>query len=94
MCYNIFMLTVKDGYLYENSKPFFWLADTAWLLYENLDEDKAEEYIRNRAELGFNVLQTVLFYSLPDGVGITDGMPVKGKDIFCKIHFLIIWDQI
>ena len=81
------MLTVKDGYLYENSKPFFWLADTAWLLYENLDEAQAEIYIRNRAELGFNVLQTVLFYSLPDKQGITDGMPVRGKDVFGKEYF-------
>ncbi|MDE6442232.1 MAG: glycoside hydrolase family 140 protein [Clostridia bacterium] len=84
------MLTTKNGYLFENGKPFFWLGDTAWLIYENLDERGAEEYIRNRAELGFNVLQTVLLYSLPNKKGITDGMPVKGKNIFCEEYFAFV----
>ncbi|MCD8308822.1 MAG: glycoside hydrolase family 140 protein [Clostridia bacterium] len=84
------MLTVKQGYLYEDGKPFFWLADTAWLIYENLEENEAEEYIKNRASLGFNVLQTVLFYSLPERKSIKDGMPVKGKNQFCEEHFAYV----
>lgn len=84
------MLSVKDGYLYENGKPFFWLGDTAWLLYENLNEHEAEEYIKNRAGLGYNVLQTVLFYSMPDKKSIRDGMPVLGKDIFGEEYFSFV----
>lgn len=32
------MLNVKNNYLFENEKPFFWLGDTAWLLLEKLSE--------------------------------------------------------
>lgn len=84
------MLTVQNGYLYENKQPFFWLGDTAWLIYENLDEHEAENYIVNRASLGFNVLQTVLFYSFPDKTSIRDGMPLKGRDIFCEEYFTFV----
>lgn len=84
------MLTVKGGYIYENGKPFFLLADTAWLIYENLNESEAEDYIKNRAQLGFNVLQTVLFYSMPRGKTIKDGMPSRGRELFCEEHFAFV----
>jgi hypothetical protein len=43
------------------SKPFFWLADTAWELPHRLDREEVELYLRNRAAKGFNVVMIVLF---------------------------------
>jgi hypothetical protein len=44
----------------ETGKPFFWVGDTAWELFHRLDRDEAELYLSNRAERGFNVIQSVV----------------------------------
>ena len=44
------MLTInenKRGFL-RDGKPFFWLGDTAWLLFKNLTDAEIEIYLRNR----------------------------------------------
>jgi len=45
---------------YQDGKPFFWLADTAWEMLHRLNRDETETYLENRKEKGFNVIQTVL----------------------------------
>jgi hypothetical protein len=51
---------------YENGKPFFWLGDTAWLLFKNLNRAEVEVYLENRRRKGFNVVQATLLHSLPE----------------------------
>ena len=46
----------KDG------RPFFWLGDTAWNLFQRLDREEAEKYLENRRSKGFNVIQAVAFH--------------------------------
>ena len=46
----------KDG------RPFFWLGDTAWNLFQRLDREEAERYLENRRSKGFNVIQAVAFH--------------------------------
>lgn len=41
-------------------KPFFWLGDTAWMLFTNISYEEAYTYLKNRADKGFNVIQAVL----------------------------------
>lgn len=67
-------LEVKDRYLYNEGKPFFYLGDTAWLLFDKLSEEDIILYLKNRKSLGYNVIQSVLVYSLPDKV-LENGMP-------------------
>jgi len=50
---------------HENGKPFFWLGDTAWLLFEKLNRTGVETYLENRRRKGFNVIQAVLLHELP-----------------------------
>lgn len=50
------------------SRPFFWLGDTAWNLLQRLTREEAERYLQNRAGLGFTVIQTVALAE-PDGDG-------------------------
>ncbi|NLM10826.1 MAG: DUF4038 domain-containing protein [Clostridiaceae bacterium] len=52
----------KRYLMYESRKPFFWLGDTAWLLFQKLSPDEAEKYIKDRQSKGFNVIQAVLIH--------------------------------
>ncbi|RAH67455.1 glycoside hydrolase family 140 protein [Aspergillus aculeatinus CBS 121060] len=44
-----------------NGKPFFWQADTAWLLFHRLNYSEAETYLSDRARKGFTVVLAVGF---------------------------------
>ena len=48
----------KDG------KPFFWLGDTGWLLFERCDREDAIHYLDVRQRQGFNVVQVMLLHEL------------------------------
>ncbi|QJR80704.1 DUF4038 domain-containing protein [Alteromonas pelagimontana] len=48
----------------ENGQQFFWLADTAWLMFKKLDRKDTLEYLQNRQAKGFNVIQVMLLHSL------------------------------
>lgn len=54
MSENQHYLQTSDG------KPFLWLGDTAWELFHRLDREEASEYLENRAEKGFTVIQAVV----------------------------------
>lgn len=49
-----------------NGKPFFWLGDTAWLLFQKMDRDEVKAYFANRKSKGFNVVQCVVLQFLKD----------------------------
>ena len=51
-------LTQGDG------KPFFWLGDTAWELVHRLNREETDFYLKNRADKGFTVIQTVVLAEL------------------------------
>lgn len=39
--------------------PFFWQADTAWVLFHRLNISEAELYLEDRAAKGFNMILVV-----------------------------------
>lgn len=50
-----------DGrYLINGETPFFWMGDTAWLLFHILDIENTRIYLQNRKDKAFNVIQAVL----------------------------------
>lgn len=51
----------------EDGNPFFWLGDTAWELFHRLSREEATQYLENRAEKGFTVIQAVVLAEL-DGL--------------------------
>lgn len=53
----------------EDGTPFFWLGDTAWELFHKLNREEAVEYLKNRAERKFNVIQAV---ALAEFNGLTE----------------------
>ncbi len=49
--------------------PFFWLGDTAWELFHRTNREEADRYLKNRADKGFTVIQTVALAEL-DGLNV------------------------
>ena len=55
-----------DGHYFESpgGSPFFYLADTVWMLFNKLREEEARELFADRAAKGFTVIQAVVFRDL------------------------------
>jgi hypothetical protein len=79
-------LVKKDG------TPFFWLGDTAWELFHRLTREEAREYLQNRADKGFTVIQAVALAEL-DGLNtpniygdkpLQDNDPEKPNEAYFK----------
>lgn len=49
---------------YEDGSPFFYLADTVWVLFNKLLEDEARQLFDDRSRKGFTVIQSVVFRDL------------------------------
>lgn len=66
----------------ENGKPFFYLGDTAWELFHRLNREDATQYLTNRSQKGFTVIQAVALAQLggltvPNAYG---DLPLKNND--------------
>ncbi|MBO9611702.1 MAG: glycoside hydrolase family 140 protein [Dyadobacter sp.] len=48
----------------QNGQPFFWLADTGWLLFNRLTREEADRYLADRQQKGFNVVQVMVVQAL------------------------------
>src|SRR3989454_4468923 len=55
----------------QGGKPFFYLGDTCWLLFQRPNREEVDEYLRDRAAKGFTVIQAYVLRGLgknhPDG---------------------------
>jgi hypothetical protein len=55
----------------QDGKPFFYLGDTCWLLFQRMSREEVDEYLRDRAAKGFTVIQAYVVRGLgprhPDG---------------------------
>jgi hypothetical protein len=78
-----------------DGKPFFYLGDTCWLLFQRLSRKEVDEYLKDRADKGFTVIQAYVIRGLgkrhPDGstsllgeVPFTDRDPSKPNEAFFK----------
>lgn len=43
-----------------DGKPFFWLGDTGWLLFTRLTREETAQYLTDRQQKGFNVIQVMV----------------------------------
>jgi hypothetical protein len=46
-----------------DGSPFFWLGDTAWLLFTRLDRPQTLRYLDDRQEKGFTVIQVMVLHT-------------------------------
>jgi hypothetical protein len=78
-------LKVSDNHRFlvtADGQPFFWLGDTAWELFHRLNREEAEQYLKNRAERRYTIIQAVVLAELnglkdPNAYGHT---PLEGND--------------
>jgi hypothetical protein len=79
----------------QHNKPFFYLGDTCWLLFQRLTRGEVDEYLKDRAQKGFSVIQAYVIRGLgarhPDGnssllgeAPFSDGDPTKPNEAFFK----------
>jgi hypothetical protein len=47
-----------------DGKPFFWLGDTGWLLFNKLKKEEVIFYLDTRKKQGFNVIQVMILHEL------------------------------
>ncbi len=47
-----------------DGKPFFWLGDTGWLLFTRLTREETAQYLTDRQQKGFNVIQVMVLPSV------------------------------
>src|SRR6267378_5711809 len=69
----------------QNGKPIFYLGDTCWLLFQRLNHDELDEYLKDRAAKGFTVIQAYVLRGLgkqhPDGnSSLLDATPLLDRD--------------
>ncbi len=62
-----------------DGKPFFWLGDTGWLLFNRLTREEVNQYLENRKQQGFNVIQAMLLHEVPSRNTYLDSSVVKAN---------------
>jgi hypothetical protein len=87
-----FTASTNHHYLLKDGKPFYWLGDTGWELFQRLTKEEANEYLKRRAEQGFTVIQAVVLAELdglhtPNTYGdkpLIDDDPTKPNEAYFK----------
>lgn len=71
-----------DGRLFEHADgtPFFWLADTAWLITQKLNREEVKTYFEDRRAKGFNVVQCCVV-QFPHDKSFNGSPALVGNDI-------------
>ena len=64
-----------------NRKPFFWLGDTGWLLFVKCKREEAIQYLDDRKQKGFNVIQVMLVHDINLGVNAYGDSALHNKDV-------------
>ena len=57
---------------HDDGTPFLWIGDTGWGMFQQLTREEVDHYLDNRRDLGFNVIQSVVFW-YPHGGGLPSG---------------------
>jgi len=94
-------LRVSDNHRYlqyDNGKPFFYLGDTAWELFQRLNREEATQYLANRSQKGFTVIQAVVLgpadgLTVPNAYGdlpLVSGDPTKPNEAYFRhVDFIV-----
>ena len=64
-----------------DGKPFFWLGDTGWLLFIKCTREEAIQFLDDRRQKGFNVIQVMLIHDLDLGVNVYGDSAVRIKNV-------------
>lgn len=65
----------------QSGRPFFWLGDTAWLLFVRCSREDTIRYLETRRRQGFNVVQVMLIHDLRKTANSYNDEAVEGTDV-------------
>jgi hypothetical protein len=65
----------------EKGRAFFWLGDTAWLLFKKCTREETINYLDTRQKQGFNVIQVMLLHDLKNATNAYGDKAVEGTDV-------------
>jgi Protein of unknown function (DUF4038)/Putative collagen-binding domain of a collagenase len=71
----------KRYFMTKDGKPFFWMGDTGWLLFVKCKREEAIQYLDDRKQKGFNVIQVMLVHDLNLGVNVYGDSALYNKDV-------------
>jgi hypothetical protein len=84
--------------IHVDGRPFFYLGDTAWELFQRLNREEADRFLEDHARQGFTVIQAVLLAELdglktPNAHGdvpfLTDGPTQPNEAYFKHIDYIV-----
>ena len=71
----------KRFFVTTDNKPFFWLGDTGWLLFMKCKREEAIQYLDDRKEKGFNVIQVMVVHDINLGVNAYGDSALCNKNV-------------
>ena len=99
-CHAQHLVVKQDAAFIETSdgKPFLWLGDTAWELFNSLNKDEIIKYLDNRKSKGFTVIQAVILSELselktPNAYGelpLINSDPTKPNDKYFQLIDFVV----
>ncbi|WP_226781152.1 DUF4038 domain-containing protein [Oceaniglobus trochenteri] len=78
---------------YEDGRPFFYLSDTAWTLFCDLDEADTRTLFTDRAEKGFTAVQACVFRDLfePNTANVAGDRPFASVEDMYAVRMNPAW---
>lgn len=73
----------------QKGAPFYWIGDTGWAMFQKLTREEVNQYLDDRKNKGFTIIQAVLFWFPHNGIApngplhapnIYGHRPFKGSD--------------
>jgi len=83
-----FPLKVHDSGRYvidKTGRPFFYNADTAWMLFMKLTEEEATQYLEHRKSIGFNAIQ-IMLTGVPGMANRAGQTPFRDNNDFSTVN--------
>lgn len=84
-----------DGHFFqdETGAPFFYLADTAWLLFNKLKLEEVRRLFEDRKAKGFNAIQAVIFRDLfePNSPNVYGVRPFESEEDMWAVNLNPKW---
>lgn len=74
-------ISSNGRYFTQAGQPFFWLGDTGWLLFIKLTREEAVQYLDQRKQQGFNVIQVMVLHDVRKAVNVYGDSALINQDV-------------
>lgn len=68
-------------FMTRDGQPFCWLGDTGWLLFIKLTREEAVQYLEQRKQQGFNVIQVMVLHDVRKAVNVYGDSALIDQDV-------------